>query len=82
MKLDNENDTGRINENMRRFMFTYLVQGLERIFKARSKRKGSRIFIPYNERGLFDIEKLKLQTYKVTQTDFKIKWQVCTNQNI
>ena len=38
MKLDNENDTGRINENMRRFMFSYLVQGLERIFKARSKR--------------------------------------------
>ena len=35
MKLDNENDTGRINENMRRFMFSYLVQGLERIFKAR-----------------------------------------------
>ena len=49
--------------------------------KRALKRKGSRIFIPYNERGLFDIEKLKLQTYKVTQTDFRIKWQVCTNQN-
>ena len=29
------------------------------------KRKGSRIFIPYNERELLEIEKLKLQTYKL-----------------
>ena len=29
------------------------------------KRKGSRIFIPYNEREFFEIEKLKLQTYKL-----------------
>ena len=29
------------------------------------KRRGSRIFIPYNERELLEIEKLKLQTYKL-----------------
>jgi len=29
------------------------------------KRRRSRIFIPYNERELLEIEKLKLQTYKL-----------------
>ena len=29
------------------------------------QRRGSRIFIPYNERELLEIEKLKLQTYKL-----------------
>ena len=29
------------------------------------KRRGSRIFIQYNERELLEIEKLKLQTYKL-----------------
>ena len=29
------------------------------------KRRGSRIFVPYNERELLEIEKLKLQTYKL-----------------
>ena len=29
------------------------------------KRRGSKIFIPYNERELLEIEKLKLQTYKL-----------------
>ena len=29
------------------------------------KRRGSRIFIPHNERELLEIEKLKLQTYKL-----------------
>jgi hypothetical protein len=29
------------------------------------KRRGSRIFVPYNERELLEIEKLKLQTFKL-----------------
>mgnify|MGYP001322549762 FL=1 len=29
------------------------------------KRRRSRIFVPYNERELLEIEKLKLQTYKL-----------------
>ena len=29
------------------------------------KRRGSRIFVPYDERELLEIEKLKLQTYKL-----------------
>ena len=33
--------------------------------KRALKRSGSRIFIPYNESGLFEIEKLKPQTYKL-----------------
>ena len=33
--------------------------------KRALKRSGIRIFIPYNERGLFEIEKLKPQTYKL-----------------
>ena len=29
------------------------------------KRRRSRIFVPYNEQELLEIEKLKLQTYKL-----------------
>ena len=29
------------------------------------KRRRSRVFVPYNERELLEIEKLKLQTYKL-----------------
>jgi len=41
--------------------------GLLDVSRARRalKRRGSRIFIPYNERELLEIEKLKLQTYKL-----------------
>ena len=41
--------------------------GLLEVSRARRalKRRGSRIFIPYNERELLEIEKLKLQTYKL-----------------
>ena len=41
--------------------------GLLDVLRARRalKRRGSRIFIPYNERELLEIEKLKLQTYKL-----------------
>ena len=41
--------------------------GLLDVARARRalKRRGSRIFIPYNERELLEIEKLKLQTYKL-----------------
>ena len=41
--------------------------GLLDVSRARRalKRMGSRIFIPYNERELLEIEKLKLQTYKL-----------------
>ena len=34
-KLDNENDTGRISEDMRRFTVCYLVQGSEGTFETR-----------------------------------------------
>ena len=41
--------------------------GLLDVSKARRalKRRGSRIFIPYNEKELLELEKLKLQTYKL-----------------
>ena len=41
--------------------------GLLDITRARRalQRRGSRIFVPYNERELLEIEKLKLQTYKL-----------------
>ena len=41
--------------------------GLLDVSRARRalKRRGSRIFVPYNERELLEIEKLKLQTYKL-----------------
>ena len=41
--------------------------GLIDVSRARRalKRRGSRIFIPYNERELLEIEKLKMQTYKL-----------------
>jgi len=41
--------------------------GLLDVSRARQalKRRGSRIFIPYNERELLELEKLKLQTYKL-----------------
>ena len=41
--------------------------GLLDVLRARRalKRRRSRIFIPYNERELLEIEKLKLQTYKL-----------------
>ena len=41
--------------------------GLLEVSRARRalQRRGSRIFIPYNERELLEIEKLKLQTYKL-----------------
>ena len=41
--------------------------GLLDVSRARRalKRRGSRIFIPYSERELLEIEKLKLQTYKL-----------------
>ena len=41
--------------------------GLLDVTRARRalKRRGSRIFVPYNERELLEIEKLKLQTYKL-----------------
>ena len=41
--------------------------GLFDVSRARRalKRRGSRIFVPYNERELLEIEKLKLQTYKL-----------------
>ena len=41
--------------------------GLFDVSRARRalKRRGSKIFIPYNERELLEIEKLKLQTYKL-----------------
>ena len=41
--------------------------GLLEVSRARRalKRRGSRILIPYNERELLEIEKLKLQTYKL-----------------
>ena len=41
--------------------------GLLEVTRARRalRRRGSRIFIPYNERELLEIEKLKLQTYKL-----------------
>ena len=41
--------------------------GLLQFSRARRalKRRGSRIFVPYNERELLEIEKLKLQTYKL-----------------
>ena len=47
--------------------------GLLDVVRARRalKRKGSRIIIPYNERELLEIEKLKLQTFKLRkQVDF------------
>ena len=34
-KLDNENDTGRFSEDMRRFTVCYLVQSPERSFETR-----------------------------------------------
>jgi len=34
-KLDNENDTGRISEDMRRFTVCYLVQGSEGTLETR-----------------------------------------------
>ena len=41
--------------------------GLLDVTRARRalQRRGSRIIIPYNERELLEIEKLKLQTYKL-----------------
>jgi uncharacterized protein YjcR len=41
--------------------------GLLDVSRARHalKRRGSRVFVPYNERELLEIEKLKLQTYKL-----------------
>ena len=41
--------------------------GLLDVLRARRalKRRRSRIFVPYNERELLEIEKLKLQTYKL-----------------
>ena len=41
--------------------------GLLDVTRARRalQRRGSRIFVPYNERELLEIEKLKLQTYKL-----------------
>ena len=41
--------------------------GLLDVSRARRalKRRGSRIFIPYNEKELLELEKLKLQTYKL-----------------
>ena len=41
--------------------------GLLDVSRARRalKRRGSRVFVPYNERELLEIEKLKLQTYKL-----------------
>ena len=41
--------------------------GLLDVSRARRalKRRRSRIFVPYNERELLEIEKLKLQTYKL-----------------
>ena len=41
--------------------------GLLDVSRARRalKRRGCRFFIPYNERELLEIEKLKLQTYKI-----------------
>ena len=41
--------------------------GLLDVSRARQalKRRRSRIFVPYNERELLEIEKLKLQTYKL-----------------
>ena len=41
--------------------------GLLDVTRARRalQRSGSRIIIPYNERELLEIEKLKLQTYKL-----------------
>ena len=41
--------------------------GLLEVAKARQalQRRRSRIIIPYNERELLEIEKLKLQTYKL-----------------
>ena len=41
--------------------------GLLEVTRARRalRRRGSRIFIPYNERELLEIEKLKLLTYKL-----------------
>ena len=41
--------------------------GLLDVSRARRalQRRGSRIFVPYNERELLEIEKLKLQTYKL-----------------
>ena len=41
--------------------------GLLDLTRARRalQRRGSRIFVPYNERELLEIEKLKLQTYKL-----------------
>lgn len=41
--------------------------GLLDVSRARRalKRRGCRFFVPYNERELLEIEKLKLQTYKL-----------------
>ena len=41
--------------------------GLLDVSRARRalKRRRSRVFVPYNERELLEIEKLKLQTYKL-----------------
>ena len=41
--------------------------GLLDVTRARRalKRRGSRIFVPYSERELLEIQKLKLQTYKL-----------------
>ena len=48
--------------------------GLLDVTRARRalQRSGSRIFVPYNERELLELEKLKLQTFKLRKQIEKI----------
>ena len=58
--------------------------GLLDISRARQalKRRGSRIIIPYNERELLEIEKLKLQTYKLRKQIEKLNSDLLPIRNI
>ena len=58
--------------------------GLLDVTRARRalKRRRSRIFVPYNERELLEIEKLKLQTYKLRKQIEKLNSDLVIISNL
>ena len=58
--------------------------GLLDVARARRalKRRKSRIFVPYNERELLEIEKLKLQTIKLRKQIEKLNSDLLPIRNI